>query len=131
MADRKEIELRVPGRQEYALVIRTALGGVAILKDLDVGTLDDLRMAADEACDCLLHQGLQVDTLKVTVADEDKHLAVTLSALFDCDCDVLARETNTELSQAVLETLAPEVHFEKAASGCVKSICLKLPKAAV
>ena len=131
MADRKEIELRVPGRQEYALVIRTALGGVAILKDLDVGTLDDLRMAADEACDCLLHQGLQVDTLKVTVADEDKHLAVTLSALFDCDCDVLARETNTELSQAVLETLAPEVQFEKAASGCVKSIRLKLPKAAV
>ena len=131
MADRKEIELRVPGRQEYALVIRTALGGVAILKDLDVGTLDDLRMAADEACDCLLHQGLQVDTLKVTVTDEDKHLAVTLSALFDCDCDVLARETNTELSQAVLETLAPEVQFEKAASGCVKSIRLKLPKAAV
>ena len=131
MAECKEMELRVPGRQEYALVIRTALGGVAILKDLDVGTLDDLRMAADEACDCLLHQGIQVETLKVTVADEGKRLAVVISALFDCDCDQLAKETNTELSQAVLETLAPEVHFEKAASGCVKSIRLLLPKAAV
>ena len=47
------------------------------------------------------------------------------------DCDRLAKETNTGLSQAVLETLAPEVHFEKAASGCVKSIRLLLPKAAV
>ena len=131
MADQKEIELREPGKQEYALVIRTALGGVAILKDLDVGTLDDLRMAADEACDCLLHQGIQVDTLKVAVADEGKHLAVTISALFECGCDQLAKETNTELSQAVLETLTPEVYFEKAASGCVKSIRLLLPKAAV
>lgn len=131
MADRREMELSVPGKQEYALVIRTALGGVAILKDLDVGTLDDLRMAADEACDCLLHQGLQVDSLNVAVTDEGARLAVTLSAMFHCDCDTLARETDTELSQAVLETLAPEVHFEKTAGGCVKSIRLMLPKAAV
>lgn len=131
MADRKEIELRVPGRQEYALVIRTALGGVAILKDLDVGTLDDLRMAADEACDCLLHQGLDVESLHVAVSDEGSHLAVTLSALFDCACETLAKETDTELSQAVLETLAPEVTFDKTPSGCVKSIRLRLPKAAV
>lgn len=131
MADRREMELRVPGRQEYALVIRTALGGVAILKDLDVGTLDDLRMAADEACDCLLHQGLDVKNLDVAVTDESTHLAVTLSALFECGCDQLAAEDNTELSRAVLETLAPEVSFETTPGGCVKSICLRLPKAAV
>ncbi|MBR4080217.1 MAG: hypothetical protein IKK21_00320 [Clostridia bacterium] len=131
MADRKEIELRVPGRQEYALVIRTALGGVAILKDLDVGTLDDLRMAADEACDCLLHQGLDVKNIDVAVSDEDTHLTVTLSALFDCGCDALRGKGQTELSQAVLETLAPEVSFETTPGGCVKSIRLRLPKAAV
>lgn len=131
MADRREMELRVPGRQEYALVIRTALGGMAILKDLDVGTLDDLRMAADEACDCLLHQGLDVKSIDVAVTDEDTHLMVSLSALFDCGCDVLRGEDQTELSRAVLETLAPEVTFEKTPGGCVKSIRLRLPKAAV
>ena len=131
MTDRREIELRVPGKQEYALVIRTALGGVAILKDLDVGTLDDLRMAADEACDCLLHQGLDVQTINVAVADEDTHLSVTLSAQFDCDCGALAQEEDALLSRAVLETLAPEVHFEQTDGGCVKSIRLRLPKPAV
>ena len=64
-----EISLRVPGKREYALVIRTALGGVAVLKDLNVDALDDLRAAADEACDCLLHQGRAVSAVQVRVQD--------------------------------------------------------------
>ena len=59
-----EVLLRVPGDRQYALAIRTALSGVAILKDLDADTLDDLRMAADEMCDCLLHQGRMVTIWK-------------------------------------------------------------------
>jgi len=129
MTDRKEIKLRVPGQQEYALVIRTALGGVAILKDLDVGTLDDLRMAADEACDCLLHQGLAVEAIDVCVQDCGGRLCVTLSAVFDEDAQ--AQEDAAVISQAVLETLAPEVLMEKTPGGCVKCIRLYLPKATV
>ena len=49
---KQEITLRVPGKQEYALVLRLALGGVAMLKDLDAGALDDVRSASDEAVDC-------------------------------------------------------------------------------
>ena len=59
-----DVLLRVPGDRQYPLAIRTALGGVAILKDLDADTLDDLRMAADEMCDCLQHQGRTVDIWK-------------------------------------------------------------------
>ena len=43
--NKPEMTLRVPGQREYALVLRLALGGVAILKDLDAGALDDLRNA--------------------------------------------------------------------------------------
>ena len=46
---KQEITLRVPGQKEYALVLRLALGGVAMLKDLDAGALDDVRSASDEA----------------------------------------------------------------------------------
>lgn len=77
-----EVLLRVPGDRQYALAIRTALGGVAILKDLDADTLDDLRMAADEMCDCLLHQGRTVDHLEVAVYDEGDYLKVAISACY-------------------------------------------------
>ena len=95
-----EVLLRVPGDRQYALAIRTALGGVAILKDLDADTLDDLRMAADEMCDCLLHQGRTVDHLEVAVYDEGDYLKVAISACYGekkCPC-----EDETEITRAVL-----------------------------
>lgn len=124
-----EITLRVPGDKAWALVLRLALGGVAILKDLDAGTLDDLRQASDEACDCLLHQGRTAETLTLTVLDGGDALTVSLEAEFsgekaDGDC----RE-ETEISRAVLETLVPRVTLHAAPCGCIARIDLTLPKA--
>ncbi len=42
----------LPAQRAFLPVIRTALGGIALVGDLDVDSLDDLRQAADEACDC-------------------------------------------------------------------------------
>ena len=53
----EHVTLTVPALQAYVLVIRTALGGLALVNDLDMDTLEDLRQAADEACDYLMHQG--------------------------------------------------------------------------
>lgn len=129
MDEKPEISLIVPGRAEYALIIRTALGGVALLKDLGVDALDDLRMAADEACDCLLHQGRSAETLRLDVVDAGDRLMVRLSAEF-------AEENGEggaalEISRAILETLMPEVAFSTLPCGCVDQIELTMPKAAV
>ena len=104
--NKPEMTLRVPGQREYALVLRLALGGVAILKDLDAGALDDLRNASDEAA----------------------HLRVCLAACFGED-ECAAVEDETEITRAVLETLVPEVTIEQAECGCVGRIGLALPKA--
>ena len=79
----QEITLRVPGKREYALVLRLALGGVAVLKDLDAGALDDLRNASDEAVDCLLHQGREVSWLTLNVLDGGDKLTVRVCAEFE------------------------------------------------
>lgn len=121
-----EVLLRVPGDRQYALAIRTALGGVAILKDLDADTLDDLRMAADEMCDCLLHQGRTVDHLEVAVYDEGDYLKVAISACYGekkCPC-----EDETEITRAVLQTLASDVEMTRCGE-CVQCITLLLHKA--
>jgi hypothetical protein len=130
MEDTAEISLTVPGKREYALVIRTALGGVAILKDLDVDAMDDLRTAADEACDCLLHQGRPVERLTLSVRDAGDRLQVSLEADFSGDKSEDCADM-TAISKAVLETLIPQVALSTAPCGCVSRIDLTLAKAVV
>ena len=123
-----EITLRVPGERAYALVIRTMLGGVAILKDLDVDAMDDLRTAADEACDCLLNQGVPVRELVLSVRDGGHALTVSLDAEMD-EAAAAPAPGDTALPRAVLETLIPQVALSCTASGRIRRIDLTLPKA--
>ena len=127
--NKPEISLRVPGQMEYALVLRLALGGVAILKDLDAGTLDDLRTASDEACDCLLHQGREAAWLELTVVDAGSQLTVSVAAQLCGEAGEDSDEEELEISRAVLETLVPQVCLHRADCGCVCRIDLTLPKA--
>ena len=129
MMKKPEISLRVPAGKEYALVLRLALGGVAILKDLDTGTLDDLRIASDECCDCLLHQGARAEWLELNVYDGQENLTVSISAEFSGIDTVVHAGEETEITRAVLETLAPEVALHIMPCGCVERIDLMLPKA--
>ncbi len=124
-----EITLRVPGKREYALVLRLALGGVAMLKDLDAGALDDLRNASDEAVDCLLHQGRPVAWLTLQVQDEGERLTFRLCAEFAGPGEAEMDADEVEVSRAVLETLIPEVKMCTQDCGCVEAISLTLKKA--
>lgn len=123
-----EITLRVPGERAYALVIRTMLGGVAILKDLDVDAMDDLRTAADEACDCLLNQGVAARWLTLSVRDGGRALTVALEAELE-EAAAQAAAADTGMTRAVLETLIPQVSLTLTEAGRVRRIDLTLPKA--
>lgn len=122
-----EITLRVPGDQAYALVIRTMLGGVALLKDLDMDAMDDLRTAADEAVDCLLHQGAEVRWVALSVRDLGQSLTVSLEADMDEPTD--PADSDIAMTQAVLETLIPQVCLTSTEAGRVRRIDLTLAKA--
>lgn len=123
-----EITLRVPGNQAYALVIRAMLGGVALLKDLDLDAMDDLRTAADEACDCLLHQGADVRWLELSVRDQGQALTVSLEADLD-ETDAGGDGSDAAMTQAVLETLIPQVLLTRSGTGRICRIDLTLSKA--
>lgn len=124
---RQDISLRIPGEMAYALVIRTALGGVAILKDLSVDQMDDLRAAADEACDCLLHQGCPVSAIQMNVTDQGTAMTVSLTAEF-VGVPQGGSGEQAAISQAVLETLVPQVKLV-AKDGCIGRIDLTMPRA--
>ncbi len=130
--DRPEMLLRVPGSPEYVLAIRMLLGGAAALMDLSVAALDDLRIAADEACDCLLHQGRAVESLEVRVSGEGKQMTVVLTAEF---APGARQETEkwrerAELCQGILEALVPQVRLSVEPGTGVRQIVLTVPRAA-
>lgn len=125
-----DIILRVPGSREYAVILRTALGGVAILKDFSIETLDDLRCAADEACECLLNQGPAVRTIEMRVHDCDCGVTVTLTAEYVSDA-VPDTDLDMDVTRAVLETLIPRVSLASTPCGCVSSIGMTLLRTAV
>ena len=122
-----EITLRVPGDQAYALVIRTMLGGVALLKDLDMDAMDDLRTASDEAVDCLTHQGAAVRWLTLSVRDQGQSLEVSLEA--DMDEPAAAAASDPAMTRAVLETLIPQVRLTRSEAGRIRRVDLTLSKA--
>lgn len=124
-----EIVLTVPAQQAYVLIIRTALGGVALVNDLDVDTLDDLRQAADEACDLLLHQGACATSLRLEAHPQGRQLCVALSAQLEGSAPAPSAE-ESELSRAVLETLVPQVSLCTRADGLVERIELTVSRAA-
>ena len=127
---KQEITLRVPGKQEYALVLRLALGGVAMLKDLDAGALDDLRNASDEAVDCLLHQGRDVAALVMRVTQTEGGLTVSIEAEFAGEGAPEHLHGNADVALAVLETLIPQVTLGKTECGCICLISLTMPAVA-
>lgn len=128
MPEEAEVTLRVPGDGAYALVIRAALGGVALLKDFDTGAMDDLREAASEACDSLLHQGARARTVEVRVRDEGASLMVSLEAELD-GRTADGAPVDAGILRAVLETLIPRVELTVTPEGLVRRVDLTLPKA--
>lgn len=120
-----EITLTIPARREDVLVIRTALGGAGLLMGLDIDRLDDLRTAADEACDYLLNQDRKAVRLEMTCHMADRVMVTEFTALFSGDEQQTA-QADREMAQAILETLIPQVTFETDDRG-VYRIRLGLP----
>ena len=124
----EKVVLMLPAQREFLPVMRTALGGIALVGDLDVDGLDDLRQAADEACDLLMHQGAAAATLRLEAQLEGTRLCVSLAAALTGEGDAPAPE-DLELSRAVLETLIPEVTLHLRPDGLVERIDLTVQRA--
>ena len=48
------IDLWVPGRPEMMLVVRLSTAGVLARSGLTIEAMEDVKMAAEEACGCLI-----------------------------------------------------------------------------
>lgn len=114
-----EILLTIPARREEVLVIRTALGGAGLLMGLDIDRLDDLRTAADEACDYLMNQKRRAQRLQMVCRMTGDVMETEFTALWAGN-EQQPEGADQEMAQAILETLIPHVTFE----GDDQGVCL-------
>ncbi|HET9875601.1 MAG TPA: anti-sigma factor [Mycobacterium sp.] len=103
----RAVELRVAPRLENLAVVRTLVGAVGTLEDLNVDTVADLRLAIDELCTQLIRSATPDATLLVIVEPRDDDLVVQASTVCQTS-DVL---TPGSFSWHVLTSLADDAQI--------------------
>lgn len=79
------VELRVPAQPQMMLVVRLTTAGVLARSGLTIEAMDDVKMAAEEACNCLI-RSCGCPALNVVYRVEDG--AFVLSAHAEgCGCE--------------------------------------------
>lgn len=119
------LTLTVPADPNWMLVVRMALGGAGALMGLGIDLVDDLRTAADETCDFLLHQPRKVSCIKIACSLKDEAVCTVFACDFAQECQT-CEEVDLDVTRGILETLIPKVELEEDGV-CIRSVSLTLP----
>lgn len=108
MTQMQEVTLFFPATQEHTLVARMTLSAVGALCGLDVDLIGDLRTAADECCECLMHQPVVVTGLTLRIIHGGGRLSASFEGTWGTEATDCA-SLELEITRGVLETLMPQV----------------------
>lgn len=117
--------LSIPADPAWMLVVRMALGGAGALMGLSMDLVDDLRTAADETCDFLMHQPRAIRCIKIVCTLTDEAVCTAFACEFTKECQQ-CEEMDLDVTRGILETLIPKVELEEEGL-CVRSVTLTLP----
>ena len=118
----------VPAKDEWALVMRTALSGVGTLAKLSVDMIDDLRIACDEAFNLLTHQSQLIQQLVLSCELKDGFLLVRLS-VERAFASQMCTPVDPEVAHMIIGTPVTDVHHEGDSCG-IYSVHMKVPAGA-
>ncbi len=119
------LTLSIPADPAWMLVVRMALGGAGALMGLSIDLVDDLRTAADETCDFLMHQPRGIKCIKIACGLKDRAVCTVFACEFSNECQQ-CEEMDLDVTRGILETLIPKVELEEDGA-CVRSVTLMLP----
>jgi serine/threonine-protein kinase RsbW len=77
----RDVEVRVVPVPEALVTVRTVAGDLAARAEFPLDSVDDLRLAVDEACTCLAALARPGTKLTVTFAVDDERITMTASVL--------------------------------------------------
>ena len=105
---KEAVELKVPAEQNMMLVLRLTTAGVVARAGLTVDRMDDVKMAVEEACNCLMDS--KNPPKRVILRFEDKGDVLVISVCGDCDCGgSVIEEDEAGVVRCILESLVDGV----------------------
>ena len=109
---KEAVELTVPASRDMMLVLRLTTAGVIARAALTVDRMDDVKMAVEEACNCLISDEENAPSrLCLRFAQEDKHLAIRISGE-NLDAGRCVSEDERCVICCILESLVDKVEVE-------------------
>lgn len=105
---KEAVELKVPAEQNMMLVLRLTTAGVVARAGLTVDRMDDVKMAVEEACNCLMDS--KNPPKRVILRFEDKGDVLVISVCGDCGCGgSVIEEDEAGVVRCILESLVDGV----------------------
>ena len=112
------IELKVPARQNMMLVLRLTTAGVVARAGLTVDRLDDVKLAVEEACSCLIDSENPPERICLRFSQEESNLVIRICGDGCCE-ETDMDEDEANVVRCILEALVDGVEFDM----CNSRIC--------
>lgn len=118
------VELKVAADPGMMLVIRLTTAGVVTRAGMTIDAMDNLKIATEEACSCLISQENPPKQLGLTYVCRDGFLLIRVCGLdMECHCADLD-EAELEVIRCILESLVDEVSIDMC-DGRIRAIELR------
>ena len=102
---KEPVELKLPAQQNMMLVMRLTTAGVIARAGLTVDRINDVKLAVEEACSCLIQAGPK--TLCLRFSEDEQGLLIRICG--DCACSGAMAEEELSVVQCILESLVDGV----------------------
>ena len=126
----KRIELTLPADSALMLVIRLTAAGVIARAGITVDRMDDLKLAVEEACNCLMSQARRPERLHVCFDLAEGKLGMCVEAAYE-DETLTAEamkgdrtEDDIEIERCILESMVDGVEI-RLQNGWIAGIGMK------
>ena len=123
---REPVELKLPAQQNMMLVMRLTTAGVIARAGLTVDRINDVKLAVEEACSCLIQA--QIKTLCLRFSEDQAGLKIDICG--DCTCsDANVNEDELSVVKCILESLVDGVELRSRGNdvGAIR-LCVNLPE---
>ena len=97
------VELALPARRNMMLVLRLTTAGVVARAGLTVDRMDDVKLAVEEACSCLISESGGSDRLRLRFSESDGTLRISVRG--EGGNPATIGEDEREVVRCILESL--------------------------
>ena len=113
---KEAVELKVPAAQSMMLVLRLTTAGVVSRVGLTVDRMDDVKMAVEEACSCLMDGENPPKTISLRFEERGEDLMISVCGDGDCGGRSM-EEDEASVVRCILEALVDGVNVRTHENG--------------